>query len=117
MIALFSSNQGKTAFFISYYPVAAVKDGKDRSEEAINAELTRNLANVRGEIVSRKKLEGLGHPAVEVTAKSPQNLSLLIRCRIICDTNQLYSLTVITSAGEPIQTPEIDSFFSVFKIK
>lgn len=85
---------------------------------AINEEIDRCVANSRAQVVSRKVLSDADQPIVEVIAKSPKNKALSIRCRVICTTNQIHSLTAITPDNQnAITTQALDKMFDEFHVK
>ena len=96
-VSSFGANLGSSAFFVGYYALPSLpKTTTDQREAIVEAEIQRNSANVQNaEIISRKDFSTDSQTIVEITCKSPQNKSLVIRSRYICNDRQMLTFTAI----------------------
>ena len=115
---VFAKDLGPSALFVCSYAFSTAADGKQEREAAINEEIDRCVANSGAQVVSRKTLSVADQPAVEVIAKSPKNKALSIRCRVICTTNEIHSLTSITPDNQNASSVQaLDKMFEEFRVK
>jgi len=115
---VFAKDLGQSALFICYYSLVNPAEAKEDRETAISEEIDRCVVNTGAQLVSRKVVSEAGNEAVEVMAKSPKNKELSIRCRVICTTNAIHSLTAITPDNQDASHVQaIDKMFDEFQVK
>ncbi len=116
----FGKDLGNAAFFLMYYALPELPMQTQAQREAIiEAEIQRNLANVRnGEVLSRKDLSEKDQTIVEIMARSPRNKSLIIRSRYLCNEVKMLSLVSITPGTLPAEDSEaFERMFKVFRFR
>ena len=115
---VFPKDLGQSALFLCYYHLPSPAEDKEASWVAINAEINRCVANVGGEIFSRKDFLAAEYPTAEVVAKSSKKQSHSIRCRVICTGKEIQSLTAITPDNQDAaHTQALDKMFYEFNAK
>ena len=117
-VSTFVANVARSAFFVSYYALAAMpKATREQREALVEAELQRSLTNVQNaEVLSRKNLSTDSQTIMDFSCKSPRNRALTIHTRYICNDRQMLAFTTITPDGlSPEDTQAFDRLFEAFR--
>jgi predicted Zn-dependent protease len=87
---------------------------KKSAEQALTSSRDGTLGKIQGKVLSEKRMEVEGHPALEMQASARGNS--LVDCKYILDGNRLYMVMVVTTVKEDREAKTVQRVMDSFKI-
>ena len=106
---IFSSNQGKKAYFVAYFDFPADFARQNGPQKLLDGGCERAVGNINGKLISDIKISLSGNPGRElvIDAKLANGEDRTLRERLFIVGDRLYNVTVVAPRGE-INSSDID---------